>query len=553
MSVLSLGAFRSLKSARNAEIEYIYAMKDYRLPSDALWRVVRLLDDREHRRLRERIKGTRWEWLLDTLLHMEEYSDEKLREAYRREFPSADERLLRVYKRQFWDLLEQLLPTRETEGIQEEVRLWQRLWLSLILWRRGDTETAEVIWLQVMEAAIRSGWYEFALWGLMLLEMYSRDFHRFAPGIGISSWSQKLLTLVAERYGAIAKKIAASEEYVASRIEKGWRLPELPVEDKWARYMSHYEKLIRSAKDSDFQQSLSAVCDMLEILCDKPQILRGQAEFHEAISWTNLGIILLNLGAWKLYDQWYEAWQSTWRCGYWSAEERFEALHRLSTALRLGYLIKSQQWQAARRLYDAEKAEIAKHVFESGENVGFRLSTACGVYLILLLLPKHEREPIQWRLRVESWLEKEGYRDSEYLWWVFLRWYEAYLSKSRIWIRYWHRFLRNAWQTYFQHDKRWRPVLRLLWSLTEGLQRTWRRRASAFLASLQINKEEAQLWENDSVIFPMRLFVEGLLKGRALQELHQAEKRGAVLPDSLVQRVSALIYSLHTKSTASRV
>lgn len=190
---------------------------------------------------------------------------------------------------------------------------------------------------------------------------------------------------------------------------------------------------------------------------------------------------------------------------------------------------------------------MEKHIFESSENVGFRLSTACGIYLVLLLLPKYEREPIQWRLRVEAWIEQENYRDSEYLWWVFLRWYEAYLSKSRIWIRHWHRRLRQTWQTFFSHDERWAPLLKMLWSLTEGLKRTWRRRAHAFLTELRTNAQVAELWENDSVIFPMRIFVEALWRGLSLLDFPKVVSDSIMLPPSLQERVESLIYYLYPK------
>ncbi|MCX7607166.1 MAG: hypothetical protein N2170_07890 [Bacteroidia bacterium] len=519
-------------------------MKHARLSSDALWRVLRVLKSKERHRIQQRVENTRWKWLMEVLLQMEEYSDERLREAYRAAFPHADDRLLRVYKRQMWNILEEVLAVRDTEGIEEEVQLWQRLWLSVILWRRGESETAEVIWLQVMQAAVEKSWYEMALWGLMLLEMYSRDFHRFAPGALISDWSRHLLELIQARYSAITRKIAASETYVASRMRKGWSLPHLPEKDPWERYMTFYEELILAARDSDYRKALDRICSILEIIIEGPSLLRGYFHFYEMLAWTNLGIVLLNLGAWDLYEKWYETWQVAWRSERWPCEERFEGLHRIVLALRMGHLIKTQRWHEARKLYDSEKREFEKHIFDSSENVGFRLSSACSIYLTLLLLPKTEREPIRWRLRVETWIEKEDYRDSEYLWWTFLRWFEAYLSTNGTWIRHWNRRLRQVWKMYFDHDKRWLSLLKLLRSLTEGTPSHWRRNAHKFMVQIRSHQEEYTLWENDSVIFPMPLFVEAILQGKSLLDMRRLIERKPSLSDEQVQRVENLLYSL---------
>lgn len=526
--------------------EYICEMKRTRLPSSALWVAVRSLREAELRRLRQRVKGTRWAWLLETLLSMESFSDEQLRQAYRAAFPEADERLLRVYKNQLWGILEEVVPTRQAEAIAEEVQLCQRLWLSVLFWRRGRGELAEVLWLQVMDEAVEKGWYEIALWGLTLLELYGRDLHRFAPGQSVSEWSRHLLGLIQARYEAITAKVAAAEHYVLTRSPKGWILPLLPERDEWSAYMSEYRYLLQAAAESDYERALSHLCEMLEILRRRPPMLSAYVEFHEAISWTNMGIILLNLGAWELYDLWYDRWQSAWKQGRWHTDERLESMYRVVLSLRFGYLLKTWRWRAARQLYDTQKSDLVKHIFHSTENLGFRVSTACGIYLVLLLEPRYHREPIEWRLTVQSWLDKEEFRDGEYLWWTFLRWYEAYLSGDRAWIRHWHRRLRKTWRMYFSHDERWIPILRFTWNLTEGLRRTWKRYGRRFLDKLRMDPAEARLWDNDAVIFPMRLFVEATLRGIPLAEIPSITLSSPTLPEGLESRVRNLLYSLRS-------
>ncbi|MCX7607471.1 MAG: hypothetical protein N2170_09470, partial [Bacteroidia bacterium] len=138
------------------------------LPSSALWEVARNLSLKELRRVKAESAGTRLEWLLTTLRSMETYSDEALHSAFAAAFPGINKGSLRTYKKQLWIVLERTLPSYDAEGIGTEVQLWHRLWLSILLWQRGNAHAARILWQQAIEKSTKTGWYEPASWSFSL-------------------------------------------------------------------------------------------------------------------------------------------------------------------------------------------------------------------------------------------------------------------------------------------------------------------------------------------------------------------------------------------------
>lgn len=516
-------------------------MAEVRLSSADLWSILQSLSDVERKAVKDAIKNTRLEWLAEALWKIDPYNDEALREAYREHFPQGDPRLLRVYKRQLWDVLEEVLTTRRSPFIGEEVRLWQRLWLSVVLWQKGKSQISETLWRQAIALAVEKGWYEIALWGISLLENYARDLHRVIGSEKLSAWTEHLLYLISQRYTAFSEKFHALERYVVTRSPKGWPLPPLPGQDEWKLYLQDYTHLIQRAIDSDYETALSHLLSAIQKLENTPAFPTLYTKFHLLLQWTNLGILLLNLRAWNWYERWYEVWLTRWRKGKFLYSERSENLYRLCIALRIGYLIQRFEWRKLYALWQETRQDIERHIFDSSENIGFRLSTACAIYLTLLL--NHSKEATNWRLKVEAWVEKEKIRDGEYLWWNFLRWYEAYRSAEKTWIRHWYRRLYQTWKRYFSHDTRWRPVLRFLRSLTESSVWTQRRWYHIILRRWRAFPAEKALWDNDSVIFPMPFFLQWAWQKVPLEDLPPPPLTSSSLNPEVENTLHCLLYS----------
>lgn len=522
-------------------------MRKVRLGSTALWEVVRRLPEKVFEAVGFRVQGTRTAWVLETLRAWENYSDEALREAYKRTFPEANADLLKVYKRLLWDALEEILSTQALESLAVEVRIWRRLWASVRLWQWGHADIAETLWRQAVHEAIAIGWFEVALWAISLLEVYVRDFHRAAIGEEVSRWTQQLLKLVQARYEAVSQKIAATEAYIQTRTKGGWRLPPLPQADPWSAYMQSYKELLLKAQASAYTEALSVALSMGEVLLEEIPFPPLYKRFHLALTWTNIGILLVNLRQAELYEKWYETWQFSKNKGFWPMEERYEALHRVVLAIRIGYLVQRGDWEAIRQVWLRYGGDLEKHIFQGSENLGFRVSTALNIYLMLVLTAAPASEVRAWRQKVEAWIERERFRDSEYLWWLFLRWYETYRSGDKRWMQYAYRQLRTEWHKRFAHDTRWAPVLAWLRSLTEGLRSTQRRRAIGLLRRWRDYPQEGLLWENDSVFFPLKAFVEATLKRMPLERFPIPPPTPFPLPEERKEQVAFLLNSFTHK------
>lgn len=488
-----------------------------RLPASSLWLVVRSLGAVEMRQLWFRVKKTRLGWLLRTLRQMEDYSEERLMQVYQETFPGADQRLLRVYKRQLWDVLEETLPSRES-SVGREVRIWQRLWLSVLLWERGLGEIAGILWRQVVEETIRLGWYEVALWGISLLELYERDFHHISREDDISEWVQNILRRVVSRYEAASMKITALEDYRLSDRPRTWNLPCLPSEEAWGAYLQKYADLIAKARKRRFDESLSVCLEMIDILMKTESVSPLYRDFQMALTYANLGIILTNMGEWSIYEKWFQLWEESWQSRYWSPKERYRQIHRAILAIRLSSLIRTGRWHDAYDFWRKERINLENLIFNSGESVSFRANRACGIFFILTL--KNRSEAINWAVRVEAWMEREGFRELPYLWWHFLRWFEAWQTARSDRTRYWYRKLKAVWKAHFMEDERWKPVLALLRVITTGASETQVTAHTQFLFSRwEERHQERERWEKDRIIFPMIMFVQSLRSKTSLEAI----------------------------------
>lgn len=525
-------------------------MKSLRLPPSALWDLCRRLTRQELIRVRRRVAGTRLEWLLDKLRTMEDFSENWLHEAFIKSFPDTDSSLLRSYKKQLWQVLEEVLPSSESSPVVKEVHVWQRLWLSVILWQKGMHESAEVLWHQGIEAAIQLGWHEVALWGLTLLEMFEKDFHRTRSGEKVSEWGQHVVGLIQQRYRFIFEKLRVVENAYASRRHHGWQLPELPETDSWSVFMQSYGKLLASAEESDFISALHDIIIVIEVLSKDINFPPTYVQFQLAIAWLNLGLILLNLCAGEFFEEWFHVWHRLWEAHYWPRYPRFEQIFRAGISSYFGYLIRIRRWKDALTYYKKYQKLLEAHVFEEAENVVFRMQIALCIYLLLLISPGYYREAVQWRLRVERWVEKENLRDYPYLWWIFIRWYETYRDGNKAWMRHWYRKLRHAYITYFRHMSRWQPVLALAKALTYAMPATQQRRIRYLLRLWRESPETRQEWEGSAAIFPMPAFVEGLSRRQPLEALSPVKLQPfQPLPEELVRRLHYLFHSALYKNS----
>lgn len=259
-----------------------------------------------------------------------------------------------------------------------------------------------------------------------------------------------------------------------------------------------------------------------------------------AVTYTNLGIILINLGLWDLFETWYKTWEDTHALKLWPRAERFLVISRSVLAIRLSYLVRTRQWQRAIALWEKAQQDLYKVVLESEETVSFRLNRACSVFFLLLVSPGKYREAIRWRLAVEAWIEREKYREIGYMWWNFLRWYESFRSQDRRWMRHWYRKVYQVWRAYFSVQERWRLVLRLMRAISDGEGKSQRRVMKAIYQRWEQMPAEKLRWEYDSLIFPMSLFLQSVGERKAIESYPPISNTSSYFEDK-VQEVEEII------------
>lgn len=516
------------------------------LSSEALWEVVRILDRQTYQRLLKEARRSRVGWLLKTLRSWTDYREAALLKAYRRAFPKASVAALSTYKKQLWALLEETLPTRQDPTLRAEIRIWQRLWLSVLLWRKGLSSTAEILWHQAIEEAVKKGWYEVALWGLSLLELYARDFHRFAPSQAVGAWSEQLLSLLHLRYDALTRKLKTLERYLQFRSKEGYTLPSLPTTDAWADFLQAYHLLIENLLEDKVSEGLAYCSDMLTLLLQDIPFPPAYVQIHRALNIATILTLLLAEEAGPLYESWYQWWEKSWQKGLWPSEERFLSLKRFIAATRLLFRVKQAQWKEAYSFWQTHRAEIDKYIFHSTESLGTRLVTAAAIYLLLLL--REEKEEVQtWIKRVETWIKPLGSGDIQLLWWYFLRWYQAYREKKYCERRKAYRRLHRLYRRSFREERDWLPVLSIIRSLSLGLPHTARRRIQLLLNYWESHPEEKKRWELYYLPFPMPLFLLSVLRRLPLEYLPYMPSVSTSLPPSLEERLRQTLEKLNSQ------
>lgn len=517
-------------------------MRLIRLPSEALWQVIRQLSVGEMRKVQQRLQGKRLRWLLQTLHRMDVYAESRLLRAYKRTFPKADAALLSSYEYQLWAVLLEVLPSTASE-VQQEVEVWRLLWVSSVLWQRGLTEPARILWHKGIQLAVECGWYEVALWGVSLLEIYMRDPHLVAPGEQIAAWSEKLLNLVHARYQGIAEKLSALEGYVQSRIQNGWQFPTLPSRDGWALYMKEYSEFFAAARQSDFITALDHAEKMLRILTTEVVFPPSYRHMHLLRTMLNLAIHLLNLHHFDLYAHWDAAWRHIWTAGI-PRTGRYAELYRIGVALRLIFFMHTCQWRSARALYDEDKETFYELVFLSAESVRFRVQIGAHVVLTLLLTQAKSETLSRWQNWLDDLIHRENFRDYPYVWWVFLQWYAAYRSGKAQRLYYRYLKVRQAWSRYTSHWQAWIPFLDVLRSVSLGILTSQRRKARLLLHRIQIHPEERLFWQEESNLFQVELFLRSLLRACQIEDLPPQVPDPVPIPNELHQRVSDTLHKI---------
>ncbi|GIV23584.1 MAG: hypothetical protein N3A68_00820 [Bacteroidia bacterium] len=489
------------------------------LPSSALWEVIHSLTHKEVRALYAEIKGTRLGWLFKTLRQMAIYSDEALQQAFQATFPNTDSGTLRTYKKQLWFLLEKHLPPTE-EALKEEIHVWQRLWLSVVLWRRGLTHLSRILWHQAIEKATRMGWYEVALWGLSLLELYDRELHTFPQYQKVEAWANQLLALLAERYHALTAKIAALEAVFVSRPKTGPALPPLPDHDSWGAYMNFYTQAIhhRASSPTNLAESLSFYIRMAHLLTYNTPLPTPYVELHRAFSFLNIGVMCLNCRLFWAYEHWHAIWErihSRWSIS--TAQQ--SKLSAFPPYLYLAYLLGTTQWHFARLYAQKHFSMFQAFIFSPNEYEERQAHLACLLYLVFLLDPQDSYQAIVWHTKVHPWIEERFPKSIFFTWWLFLRWYQAFRTSNRKTMRYWYRKLRGCIPTAPPAHTAWKAFLRILWGITELAPYFWPPRIRTFLKRWEKFPEEKVYWYRNIYTFPVEAFLHSLLKKVPLETI----------------------------------
>lgn len=505
------------------------------LPEDALWRFLHSLPKGERRRLRRHARGTRLDWLLRVLLRMKTYSAESLRRAYRKAFPRAHPDLLRVYKQQLWNLLYEVLPSGDSPVVGQEVQIWQHFWMSMLAWHHGLDDVADILWQRAMEKAVHAGWYELALWGISLLEIYTQTPEKVTLSTAVASWSQRLLSLIASRYESLIQKLAAVENWVQPNAPRIPAFPALPKVDAWGMLMQSYVHYIDAMKRKDTKSALNAVVSMLEILLYQVGFSDIYVQIHLVTALAGLGSLLLLHRVFPLYEEWERLWHQLWERRCWLSLFRYEELNLYVLSLGLSAFILKGEWVAAYRYQETHRQALTQFIFHTRQMLLIRLRTALQVYLVLLLrdIPAAAR----WRCQIQTWLPKQPIRESTILWWYFLSWYEAYRTMRYRELRRTYRRMLSLWRKCFLDEVRWESLLRWMRSVSYGLPQTQRKR-------LHVLYEARHNWNDHEIYLPVALLIESLYRRRALEQI-PVPPPGA-LSEEMTYRITQIFQKLRS-------
>ncbi|MDW8058419.1 MAG: hypothetical protein RMJ57_09090 [Bacteroidia bacterium] len=503
-----------------------------KIPEATLWQLLHHLLPRTRRRLRARLRGTKLEWLLQKLLAMRKYDPAILRRAYKRAFPQADPALLRVYKHQLWAVLQSTLPEADSPTIGREVQIWQHFWMSMTLWHAGLDEAAMAFWQRAMQAAVETGWYELALWGFSLLDVYLQS-SRFwiAPEV-ISSWSERLLELITKRYRSIAEKLSATRERPSAAEVHSLTLPVMPETDAWALGMQAYARLIQASHRMDVEAGLHAAVEMIEILLFRVSFSDIYVQTHLASALASLGSCLVHLRQVDVYFRWRAVWDMLWRAKAWLPLTRYEKLHKYVQSLAFSLHVVLGEWDEAYRFWRRNRNLLCELIFHGSQDlqVGFRL--ICQIYWVLIL--QEDKEMSSWEKESTLWLKGVSWRESGLLWWYWLRWYEGYRRGDTRLMRRRYGQMYRLWERCFKAEARWEVLLRWMRAVAYGgLPHTQRKRLYALY-------QAREAWAEHEGILPISALLEAFYQRRSLE--HTKPPPLGTFPPDLEQRLERIFH-----------
>lgn len=525
------------------------------LPPEALWEVLQELPLRVLRAVQKSVDGTRLSWLLKVLLEMETYSEAELHKRFRTAFPGAKTELLRAYKRLLWNVLERILLEQYADELNEEIQVWRRLWLSILLWHRGRAPSARILWSQSMEKAAQMGWYEVLLWGFSTIDLYESDFHFLVPQQSPSAWLEHLLKLINQRYAALIQKVYQKEVFILTRDPRGVSLPALPSFDGWAKQLELHTQFIQvvDKEPFDYIRLFEISLHQLNALIESPSTFPTRStQIQLALTGRTIAVLLFYSRAWRYYEDWISIYKYFHSISPNKNSILFEETYMLETALKLIYFFHSARWAEAASLADACHSKLEKRLMKISGDLTIGSTLACMIYAAFLLSPAHERSAISWRLRLETWIQRVSAEDVPYLWWTFLRWYEAYRYGDIRYRRHWYRRLRRLWQERFSDLQHWRPILRLLWGLTEMPHIPQRIRLEKLWRHWKRYPSEQRFWERGMFIFPMRLFIESIQRRVPLESLPPRPLPEEPLPPELAAQVEAIFHAFRERISSEK-
>ncbi|GIV24949.1 MAG: hypothetical protein KatS3mg026_0641 [Bacteroidia bacterium] len=482
---------------------------------------------------------------------MSDFSQEELRTRFEQAFPDKDERLLGVYKRQLWDVIEEMIPTRQVPEIAEEVRLWQRIWLAILLHQRGQAEIAEVLWYQALYRAVELEWYETALWLFFLLEGIHRNFCHLPSYTYQANYINKLRNYVSTRYAFLSLKSRMMGKLRYTENKKVIPFPDFIYKNyEWNRFI--YDMFNQISLMNDIHRVDDNIANLIN---NAHRLIKKYYIFPSYIYYTyiyisigNIAVIMLNCRMIYEYEKLYKYItiflnSKMYRHGSnVSYHEKFLA-YNLEFSLLYYYIILGK-WKDAYDFVIEKIEKIKNFIFESSQFLILRAEVCCRVYFILLLIGKAE-EYLSWKKQVESWLSLHFKNDLPYFWWNFLQWYRFYREKDWRALRWSYRRLRRLYKTAFSDLSYWRPIFAVLWRLSFrwGL-RLPRRAIHRLLHRWEAHPEERRIWDLQIHIFPMRLFIESVQRGVSIEVLRPDLLPPVSLTPDQRKKIEEILYVL---------
>jgi hypothetical protein len=241
-------------------------------------------------------------------------------------------------------------------------------------------------------------------------------------------------------------------------------------------------------------------------------------ELHRAFSFLNIGVMCLNCRLFWAYEHWHAIWErihSRWSIS--TAQQ--SKLSAFPPYLYLAYLLGTTQWHFARLYAQKHFSMFQAFIFSPNEYEERQAHLACLLYLVFLLDPQDSYQAIVWHTKVHPWIEERFPKSIFFMWWLFLRWYQAFRTSNRKTMRYWYRKLRGCIPTAPPAHTAWKAFLRILWGITELAPYFWPPRIRTFLKRWEKFPEEKVYWYRNIYTFPVEAFLHSLLKKVPLETI----------------------------------